>query len=456
MTSRRRFVGATAIALAAGGLAPGLRAGSAAKKRRPRILLRPGTAQHGNIGDIAHSPGALRLFERYFPEAEFALWPVEISAEARAGILRQFPQLKIVEGEFDSRTGPRTPELRAAWDDADLLLHGSAPGFKGGAYMPAWRAASRKPYGIFGMTDDPVSGIASLPEGGTLAELRQRIASLPPGHLEASTHELLSHAAFVFCRETLTADYLRRQGVRSRVLEFGPDATFALSLQDDSRAATYLQNVQLDEGRFICVIPRLRYTPYHRITGKPATASDRAKDAVNDRTVDRDHAKLRDLIVAWVKYTGLKVLACPEMSYQVALAKQQLVDPLPADVRRNVVWRDAYWQPSEAASVYTRALAVVSFECHSPIISLTNGTPAIYVRQPTDTIKGQMYHDIGVSDWISEVDETSGEILWNKLEMSRANPAAARAKLRAAMARVERGQRRMVGVAREAVETGRA
>ena len=447
--TRRTFLSTGAALLGAR-----LWAGAARSGRAPQILLRPGTAQHGNIGDIAHSPGALRLFEQHFPAAEFTLWPVAISPEARDGILRQFPRLRIVEGECDARRGPSTPELCAAWEKADLLLHGSAPGFKGGSYLPAWRAASGKPYGIFGITDDPVSGIGSRPEGGTLAELRRVIAELPPGHLPAPTHALLSHAAFVFCRETLTADYFRRQGVSSPVIEFGPDATFALSLQDDARAATYLKGAGLDPGKFICVIPRLRYTPYHRITGKSPTAADRAKDAVNDRTSARDHAKLRELMVAFVRATGLKVLACPEMSYQVALAREALVDPLPADVKRNVVWRDTYWQPSEAASVYTRALAVVSFECHSPIIALTNGTPAFYVRQPTDTIKGQMYHDIGVSDWTCEVDETSGAELWSRLKLIHADPGAARARVKSVMARVADLQRRMVEVTRDAVLAG--
>jgi polysaccharide pyruvyl transferase WcaK-like protein len=48
-------------------------------------------------------------------------------------------------------------------------------------------------------------------------------------------------------------------------------------------------------------------------------------------------------------------------------------------------------------------------ECHSPIISLVSGTPAIYVRQPSDTIKGQMYYDLKLDDWIFEIDNTSGE-----------------------------------------------
>ena len=65
-----------------------------------------------------------------------------------------------------------------------------------------------------------------------------------------------------------------------------------------------------------------------------------------------------------------------------------------------------YWLPDEAAAVYARAAAVVSFECHSPITALRAGTPAVYLRQPEDTVKGQMYYDLPLSDWVFEIDET--------------------------------------------------
>ena len=177
------------------------------------------------------------------------------------------------------------------------------------------------------------------------------------------------------------------------------------------------------------MIPRLRYTPYYRIraNGKRVPDDD-IKDAINDRTTKQDHDKLRDMIVRYVRGTGNKVMACAEMTYQVQMAKDELVDPLPADVKKNVVWRDTYWLPDEAASVYARAQAVVSVECHSPLIALHNGTPTFYVRQPTDTCKGQMYRDIGANDWFFEVNETDGEQLWSRLEAIHKNPAAARAK----------------------------
>ena len=52
-----------------------------------------------------------------------------------------------------------------------------------------------------------------------------------------------------------------------------------------------------------------------------------------------------------------------------------------------------------------RAHAVISMECHSPIIAAAQRTPFFYLRQPEDTIKGQMYYDIGLSDWVFEIDD---------------------------------------------------
>jgi hypothetical protein len=89
-----------------------------------------------------------------------------------------------------------------------------------------------------------------------------------------------------------------------------------------------------------------------------------------------------------------------------------LIDPLPDDVKPNVIKR-GYWFPDEAASVYSHAFAVLSFECHSPIISLVNGTPAFYLRQPEDTIKGQMYYDLGLTDSVFEIEQVKGsDIVW--------------------------------------------
>ena len=58
----------------------------------------------------------------------------------------------------------------------------------------------------------------------------------------------------------------------------------------------------------------------------------------------------------------------------------------------------------------------MSFECHSPIIAAANGVPFFYLRQPHDTIKGQMYYDLNFSDWIFEIEETTGKEIADRLQ----------------------------------------
>ncbi len=238
--------------------------------------------------------------------------------------------------------------------------------------------------------------------------------------------------------------------MKTPILEFGPDAQLGMAIRDDAKGLAFLKEKQLTEGKFLCVIPRMRYTPYYSVNNTPRVAADDVKDAINARTTDRDHAKLREMIVAYVRRTGNRVLACAEMTYQVAMAKEVLVDPLPAEVKKHVVWRDSFWMPDEAASVYAKAQAVISVECHSPLIALRNGTPAFYVRQPTDTCKGQMYRDIGAGEWMFEIDETNGGLLWSRLEAIVSDPARARGKVKAIMATVEARQKRMVDAVRTA------
>jgi hypothetical protein len=405
-----------------------------------------------NIGDIGHTPGALHLLESYFPEAEITLWPGRLGHGSRELLAGNFPRLKIAEGGLDKENRPATSELAKAWEEADLYLSGSGSGFPASAHAAAFRKATGKPVGVFGVSTDPISGIGAgrEAEGGTLDEIRAKAARLPPTHLVADLRYIIDRAAFFFCRDTISRDYLKAQGVKTPILEFGPDAQLGMHLRDDAKGLAYLRANQLEQRKFICVIPRLRYTPYYRVNNVPRAAGDDIKDAINARTAGKDHAKLREMIVAYVKSTGNKVLACAEMTYEVELAQEALVDPLPTEVKKNVVWRDSFWLPDEAASVYAKAQAVVSAECHSPLIALRHGTPAFYVRQPTDTCKGQMYHDIGANDWIFEVDQTSGEQLWSRLQAMVRDPARARAKVKSIMSTVETRQKRMVAAVRAA------
>ncbi len=448
---RRSFLGQSAAALLASVIAPRV---FAAPGKTPRILLRS-SWQSVNIGDIGHTPGALSILEKHFPEAEVILWPGNLGLGAREMLTKGYPRLRIVEGSIGKDDKPTTAALAKAWDEADLYLSGSGSGFPSANHAVAFHKATSKPVGVFAVSSDPVSGFGTGrdPEGGTLKSLRERALQLPPNHLTGDLRYIIDRAAFFFCRDSITRDYLKAQGVKSPVVEFGPDAQLGMHLRDDEKGDAWLANHQLEAGKFICVIPRLRYTPYYKIRNTTPNETDRAKDAINDRTTEKDHAKLRDMMTAYIKGTGHKVLVCAEMTYQVAMGKEVLVDPLPEEIRRNVVWRDSYWLPDEAASIYARSQCVVSVECHSPLISLHQGTPTIHVRQPTDTCKGEMYRDIGAGEWLVEVDETDGVQLWSKLAAIHRDPAAARAKVKSIMSSVEDQQKHMVELARQSLKS---
>ncbi len=453
--NRRHFLASAATVAATAALSRPLRA--ADSKRPPRILLRS-SWQSVNIGDVGHTPGALNILEKHFPEAELMLWPGNLGHGSRDLLTKAFPRLRFVEGSVNAEGKPTTPALTQAWADADLYLSGSGSGFPASNHAVAFVNATGKPVGVFGVSADPISGFGAGrdPEGGTLKSLRERALKLPPGTLAGDPRTIMDRAAFFFCRDTITRDYLKAQRVKAPIVEFGPDAQLGMSLRDEARGLAYLRDKGLEEGKFICVIPRLRYTPYHRMTPpRKATPDDAVKDAVNDRTTELDLAKLRDLITAYVRATGHRAFVCPEMTYEIELARDHVIAPLPADVKKNVVWRNTYWMPDEAASIYARALAVVSIECHSPLIALHVGTPTFYIRQPTDTCKGQMYRDIGADDWFFEIDETNGPQLWSRLSAIHKNPAAARAKVKSIMAGVEKHQRRMVDAVRGAIEAPR-
>jgi polysaccharide pyruvyl transferase WcaK-like protein len=361
--NRRTFL---AVSLAT--LAPAAAARAADK---PRCILLRSSWQTVNIGDIAHTPGMLALLEKHHPDAEVTLWPNKLSADVERLLTTRFPRLKIAA---------TAQEQAAALDACDFFLHGSGPGLVG---REAARRAKQagKPYGFAGITlsDDEIK----------------------------NERELLAGAKFVFCRDTDSLAALRASGIEGPTLDFGPDATFALDLRDETAADKVLAEHRLEAGQFLCAVPRLRYTPYWEI--HPERKFDAQKDAVNRQFTETDHAKLRAAIVAWVRELALPVLLCPEMTYAVKRLRPLLFDKLPADVQPHVRSLDRYWLTAEAASVYARAAAVVSMEQHSPIMAVAAGTPAILVRQPTDTRKGQMWRDIGLKQWIFEIDDSTGE-----------------------------------------------
>ena len=381
------------------------------------ILLRTGW-QSISIADLAQTAGDLALLERYLPAARVTVWPVHLDEPAEQMLRRRFPKLDVVRGHVDPKTGrPAEPELARAVERADLVLHGTGPFVVSPEALACARSA-RKPFGVLGVS---------------LAEVDDRLAAL------------LSNARFVFARETASLDLLKKANVDRPAVGVMPDSALALDARDDARAAAFLTSVGLADGGFLCCVPKLRYTPFRKQFPPDEVAR---RSAVSERFAEPDHAKMREAIVAWVRTTGRRVLVCPEMTYQLDLMDKLLLDPLPADVRPRVAKRDTFWLPDEAASVFARAAAVLSFELHAPLVALAAGTPAVHLRQPTDGRKGQVIRDVGLPDWVLEVDDATGEQVARTVLAIAADPAAAREKVRQSLAAAADRHAATLGVVR--------
>src|SRR5687768_13802996 len=164
--NRRHFLETT---LAAAAL-PSLAIAQGAKAKR-RILLRS-SWQTVNIGDIAHTPGMLRLIEQHLPSAAVTLWPSGLSKPVEAMLRKRFPRLAIARTKADQDR---------ALAECGFCLHGSGPMLLGAETLNRWRATG-KPYGIGGVT---------LHDG------------------EISEHrDLLAGARFMFCRDTHSLEAL--------------------------------------------------------------------------------------------------------------------------------------------------------------------------------------------------------------------------------------------------------
>jgi polysaccharide pyruvyl transferase WcaK-like protein len=352
-----------------------------AKEGRPARLILRSSWQTVNIGDIAHTPGVLALLEKHLPEVSVSLWPSKLDNGVEEMLLKRFPKLTIVRGE----------SLKKAFEGNDFLLHGSGPSLVAEKDVIKWHEATGKPYGVYGITFSSTGPTATQASGSGVI---------------SKTIQVLSGAKFAFFRDSVSMELAKQKGCTCPIMEFGPDGAFATDLRDDEKALVFLKEHGLEEGKFLCCIPRLRYTPYWTIPSKKAKM-DEVKHARNEAMKEHDHAQLRQAIIEVTRQTDMKVLICPEDQTQMKVGKEVLYDLLPEDVKAKAVWRPNYWLTGEALSTYVRSAGLFGNEMHSPIMCIGNGIPAIVCRWAEQTSKGTMWRDIGLNDWLFDLDNES-------------------------------------------------
>jgi len=395
--TRRHFIAAVTAALGGNVIAA---------NGRPKMLLLQSAWDTINIGDIGHTPGTLRLLDEHLPDLKVVLWAARLEERITAMLMKRFPKLTIVQGSLGDKDGA----LHQALADCNLFMRNSGMG-QNIDFMEHCRDLG-KPYGLFGQ-----SYFRNMVEG---PRAEARIA-------------LLNGAQFIYTRETKTLAILKEAGVKPGVLEFGPDGCFGIDVRDEARGLATMKKLGLRDREFITLQLRTN-------TAKHPGASDRLNPLhpTPEQIADdeRRAAKYRELVTLWVKKTGFKVLISPEVKKEMEHNKRLIYDPLPADIQKHVVNLEEFWNVDEAASVFARAHTVVCHEPHSPIIALANGTPIIHTYSEFHSPKCWMFQDIGLPEWMLEMDETPADKMAETLFAIHDDYPSALAKVKKAMAYV--------------------
>ena len=381
----------------------------------PKRILLCSSWQTVNIGDIGHTPGVLALLEKHLPDTEIRLWPGDVSDGVEEMLMARFPKLTVVKA---------AEAIKQAFEECDFLLHGSGPSLVAAEKVARWRRETGKPYGVYGITLSPSSSPDSI-------------------------IDTLSGAAFVYFRDSRSLDLAVSKGVKSPVMAFGPDGAFAVDLRNDAKAEAFLKEHDLQEGQFLCCIPRYNTTPYWLIPKKKKAVNPEQQEK-NNALKERDHAPLREAIIRVVRETKMKVLLVPEDETQMALGKEMLLDKLPEDVKSRVVWRENFWLTNEAVSTYVRSAGLFGNEMHSPIMCIGQEIPAVVCRWESQTTKGFMWKDIGLGEWLFDFDNDSDRNKMPEAVVAIAkDPAAARVKAAKARSFVFQNHAESMGLLRE-------
>lgn len=406
ITSRRSFLKTAGLALGASPLA----AFAAEPKAKKTVLLHSAWAVK-NIGDIGHTPGTLRFLEQHLPDVHVILWANHTNAQVDAMLRKRFPKVEIVKGSLTAENG----DVQKAIGRSDFFLRG--PGMGQATDFMTYCKKIGKPYGFQGQSyfDTMVKGKGA-----------------------ESRIDLLSNASFIYTRETKTLAVLKEAGVKSPVMDFGPDGCFGVDVRDEEKALARLKKHGLEDKKFITIQLRTHSPTSPGVDdGRPQKLNPLhpTPEMIAD---DTRRAKVyQDLIAMWVKETGNKVVIAPEVYKEMEYNKKFIYDTLSDDLKPYVVNFDEFWNVDEACSFYARAHTVICHEPHTPIMALAVGTPMIHTFSEFHSPKCWMFKDIGLEEWAPEFDATPASKMFEILMGIHKDYAGAEAKVKKAMAYVE-------------------
>ncbi|MBC2602647.1 polysaccharide pyruvyl transferase family protein [Puniceicoccus vermicola] len=377
------------------------------------VLLHSGW-QTTNIGDVGHTPGTLRFIEQHIPEASVSVLLHDWSESVLAMLRQRFPRITFIPREGKDYRPMK--EHVSAFEKADLVIQNSGMLYNR-FFQPDLRLMqmcieARKPFGLYGQSFDGF-----------------------PNDQKTEVVELFNHASFIYCRDTLSLQFLRSCEVKPRRLAFGPDGCFGTDLRNEEGANELLQKLHLKAGEYLTVTLRTNSPNKGKAENilNPAHLSAELI-AENDRWADQ----LRAVIIGWVLNTGRPVLLAPEVEKEVEMARTYLFDPLPHAIQSHVVGPETFWDLDTAASIYAKARAMVAMEPHSCILGIGAHTPSIHYYTPKHGQKAEMFADIGLHPWLLDIEEVQPDRVLDTLSKIDQDPESARQSARQAMEYVEK------------------
>ncbi len=139
-------------------------------------------------------------------------------------------------------------------------------------------------------------------------------------------------------------------------------------------------------------------------------------------------------------------MICPEVEWEIEPSRKLILERLPQNIRSHVKFKDKFWLPDEAFSVYAKAEAIVSMEQHSIILALAAGTPVILPRFWENGRKAWMLRDLGIEEWLFDIDEDPEEQITAALLDIHNDYDVALGKVKSAMDIVHNGQKETMAV----------
>ncbi len=426
--SRRNFVNRSI----AGGLAStltsftGMRGLAAAAEKKSALLpfagkniLVPFSWSFRNIGDIGITPGILHLIDTYLPGAHVTILGNSSVEKYEEYLSSRFPDVDLVKAPYKGKhSAEHLKKYRRAFDEADLVMYNSGTTLSYGRWERNWHRTMPLALPLFLARD------AGKPYGIYCQSFEQ---FAPPS--DALFRPLLNDAKFLFTRDTNSLAYLKSLGIDAPNMEFGPDATFGFDLDDRAGGDAIMKKFQLEDRKFITMTirsPKQGFVSEERGT---------------------DHAsKMRQLIIEYIEKTGERVLVCAEVKQDIEETKSLIYDPLPEKIKKNVAFKDTFWSPDEAFSVFKRAKCVVSMEMHSVILALAAGSPSIHPPFVEAGRKAQMVRDIGLGEWLFDIDKNSSADMGKALLGIHQDLPGALKKVEKAMAFVKQHQKKTMGI----------